>query len=57
MLALADGVNWGARPRNAAEAAVYGSVRHVLQQLLQQYGRWGNLHRFQVLHTVEMHRS
>jgi hypothetical protein len=37
LLAVADGVNWGERPRRAARAAVYGVIRHMLVQLLHKY--------------------
>lgn len=35
ILAVADGVNWGTRPRVAARSALYGSIEHLHSKLFQ----------------------
>lgn len=35
ILAVADGVNWGTRPRVAARSAIYGAVEHLHSKLFQ----------------------
>jgi hypothetical protein len=43
VMALADGVNWGERPRAAARGAVYGFLRHVHQELAVKQGRYHSI--------------